>query len=224
VPVSVGKVLGRGIFAIDGALYDAQASRAAKIMDLSSATRLPGAHNWQNAALAYAATRPYVKDSRQIANAIASFPGLAHRIEDVGRIGNVRFVNDSKATNADAAAKALACYQDIFWILGGKSKDGGIESLAPYFPRIRKAFLIGEAAPLFEQTLGERVPHETSVTLERAVASALADARASSCTQPIVLLSPACASFDQFRDFEARGDMFRALVQEIAGQPVREAS
>ncbi|MGD0192996.1 MAG: UDP-N-acetylmuramoyl-L-alanine--D-glutamate ligase [Rhizomicrobium sp.] len=224
VPVSVGKVLGRGIFAIDGALYDAQASRAAKIMDLSAAARLPGAHNWQNAALAYAATRPYVKDTRQIANAIASFPGLAHRIEDVGRVGNVRFVNDSKATNADAAAKALACYQDIFWILGGKPKDGGIESLAPYFPRIRKAFLIGEAAALFEQTLGDRVPHETSMTLERAVASALSEARASSCTQPIVLLSPACSSFDQFRDFEARGDTFRSLVQEIAGLPVREAS
>jgi UDP-N-acetylmuramoylalanine--D-glutamate ligase len=223
-PVSVGKVLGRGIFAIDGALYDAQASRAAKIMDLSAATRLPGAHNWQNAALAYAATRSYVKDTRLIANAIASFPGLAHRIEDVGRVGNVRFVNDSKATNADAAAKALACFQDIFWILGGKPKDGGIESLAPYFPRIRKAFLIGEAAPLFERTLGDRVPHETSGTLEHAVASALADARASACTQPIVLLSPACASFDQFRDFEARGDAFRSLVQEIAGVPVREAS
>jgi UDP-N-acetylmuramoylalanine--D-glutamate ligase len=224
VPVSIGKVLGRGIFAIDGALYDAQASRAAKIMDLGAATRLPGAHNWQNAALAYAATRPFVKDARMIANAIASFPGLAHRIEDVGRVGNVRFVNDSKATNADAAAKALACYSDIFWIVGGKPKEGGIESLASFFPRIRKAFLIGEAAPLFEKTLAGRVSFVTSGTLDRAVAAAFAEARASSSSQPVVLLSPACASFDQFRDFEARGDAFRALVRDIAEQPVQVAS
>jgi UDP-N-acetylmuramoylalanine--D-glutamate ligase len=224
VPVSIGKVLGRGVFAVDGVLYDAQASRAAKIMDLASAARLPGAHNWQNAALAYAATRPFVKDARMIASAIASFPGLAHRIEEVGRIGNVRFVNDSKATNADAAAKALACYPDIFWILGGKPKEGGIEGLAPFFPRIRKAYLIGEAARQFAPTLADRVPHEESGTLAKAVANAFADARASACAQPVVLLSPACASFDQFRDFEARGDAFRVLVRDIATHPVREAS
>ncbi len=224
VPVSIGKVLGRGVFAVDGVLYDAQASRAAKIMDLATAARLPGAHNWQNAALAYAATRSFVKDARMIAGAIAGFPGLAHRIEEVGRVGNIRFVNDSKATNADAAAKALACYSDIFWILGGKPKEGGIESLAPFFPRIRKAYLIGEAAPQFAKTLEGRVVHEASGTLEKAVAAACADARASACVQPVVLLSPACASFDQFRDFEARGDAFRALVQDISAHPVREAS
>jgi len=224
VPVSIGKVLGRGVFAVDGMLYDAQSSRAAKIMDLSSASRLPGMHNWQNAALAYSATRPFVKDPRMIAGAIASFPGLAHRMEEVGRVGNVRFVNDSKATNADAAAKALACYSDIFWILGGKPKDGGIESLAPFFSRVRKAYLIGEAASQFAATLDGRVEHETSVTLANAVASSFADTRASSCAQPVVLLSPACASFDQFADFEVRGDAFRALVQDISAQPVREAS
>jgi len=224
VPVSVGKVLGRGVFAVDGVLYDAQASRATKIMDLSGAGRLPGAHNWQNAALAYAATRPFVKDARLIASAIANFPGLPHRIEEVGRAGNVRFVNDSKATNADAAAKALACYADIFWILGGKPKDGGIESLARFFPRIRKAYLIGEAAPLFAETLEGRVPYEASGTLAKAVASAFDDARVSACGHPVVLLSPACASFDQFRDFEARGDAFRSLVHAAATHPVREAS
>lgn len=224
VPVSIGKVLGRGVFAVDGVLYDAQASRASKILDLSGATRLPGAHNWQNAALAYAATRPFVKDARMIAGAIATFPGLSHRIEEVGRAGNIRFVNDSKATNADAAAKALACYSDIFWILGGKSKAGGIESLACFFPRIRKAYLIGEAAPLLADTLHGKVQYETSGTLANAVASAFADASGSACDQPVVLLSPACASFDQFRDFEARGDAFRALVQDVAAHPVREAS
>src|SRR5215469_10628726 len=140
IPVSVGKVLGRGVFAVDGALYDAQGQRAAKVMALEDAPRLPGAHNWQNIALAYAAARIFVKEARAITNAIASFPGLAHRLEEVGRIGKTRFVNDSKATNADATARGLACYPDIFWIAGGKPKEGGIESLARFFPRIRKAY------------------------------------------------------------------------------------
>ena len=224
VAASIGKVLGRGIFAVDGVLYDALASRAAKVMDLSGAARLPGSHNWQNAALAYAATRGIVKDARAIVSAIASFPGLPHRIEEVARIGKVRFVNDSKATNADAAAKALGCYPDVFWIAGGRAKEGGIESLASLFPNVRKAYLIGEAAVAFGQTLDTRVPHEISGTLERAIASAFADARMSPAAQPVVLFSPACASFDQFRNFEVRGDAFRALAQDIAAHPVREAS
>ncbi len=129
IPVSVGKILGRGVFAVDGGLYDAWSNGATKIMGLAQATHLPGAHNWQNAALAYAAVRPFVKDARAIASAIANFPGLAHRMEDVGRIGKVRFINDSKATNADAAARALVCFPDIFWIAGGRAKTGGIDSL-----------------------------------------------------------------------------------------------
>ncbi|HEV2562976.1 MAG TPA: UDP-N-acetylmuramoyl-L-alanine--D-glutamate ligase [Rhizomicrobium sp.] len=224
VPVSVGKVLGRGIFVLDGALYDAQGQRAAKVMDLSTAAHLPGAHNWQNAALAYAATKPFVKDPRAIAAAIADFPGLAHRIEDVGRIGKVRFVNDSKATNADAAERALICFPDIYWIAGGKAKEGGIEPLAPHFARIRKAYLIGDAASAFAKTLEGRAPYEISGTLDKAVAAAYADARNSSAPSPVVLLSPACASFDQFRDFEQRGDAFRASVNALSVPQVREAS
>lgn len=224
VPVSVGKVLGRGIFVLDGALYDAQGQRAAKVMDLSTAAHLPGAHNWQNAALAYAATKPFVKDARAIAAAIADFPGLAHRIEDVGHIGKVRFINDSKATNADAAERALVCFSDIYWIAGGKAKEGGIESLSPHFSRIRKAYLIGDAAQTFARTLEGRAPCEISFTLDKAVMSAFADARNSSAPAPVVLLSPACASFDQFRDFEQRGDIFRGLVSELASPQVREAS
>jgi len=224
VPVSVGKVLGRGIFVLDGALYDAQAQRAAKVMDLSTAAHLPGAHNWQNAALAYAATKPFVKDARAIAAAIADFPGLAHRIEDVGRIGKVRFVNDSKATNADAAERALICFPDIYWIAGGKAKEGGIEPLAPHFARIRKAYLIGDAAQAFAKTLEGRAPYEISFTLDKAVAAAYVDARNSSAPSPVVLLSPACASFDQFRDFEQRGDAFRASVNALSAPQVREAS
>src|SRR6201996_4013118 len=220
--VSVGKVLGRGIFVLDGILYDAQGQRAAPVMNLSSASNLPGAHNWQNAALAYAAVKSLVKDARLIAAAIASFPGLPHRIEDVGRIGKVRFINDSKATNAEAAERALVCFPDIFWIAGGRAKEGGIESLKSEFGRVRKAYLIGEAASDFAKTLGD-TPHEMSGTLDKAVASAFADARNANVAAPVVLLSPACASFDQFKDFEQRGDAFRELAKALA-EPQRQAS
>ena len=223
VPVSVGKVLGRGVFAVDGALYDAQGARAASVMALEDAARLPGAHNWQNIALAYAAGRIFVKDARTVTNAIATFPGLAHRMEEVGHIGKTRFVNDSKATNADATARALACYPDIFWIAGGKPKEGGIESLERYFPRVRKAYLIGEAAESFARTLDGKAPHEFSGTLDKAVEQAAIDAARSAAPAPVVLLSPASASYDQFKDFEQRGDTFRALVAKLP-QEVRAAS
>jgi len=214
-PVSVGKILGRGVFVVDGILYDAMGVNAVKVMDMASATHLPGAHNWQNAALAYGAVRRFVTDTKAIAAAIAGFPGLAHRMEDVGHIGKTIFINDSKATNADATARALAVYPDIFWIAGGKPKDGGIENLAGFFPRIRKAYLIGEAAPQFARTLDGKAPYEMSGVLEKAVASASADAAASSVSAPVVLLSPACASYDQFKDFEQRGDVFRTLVAKL---------
>jgi UDP-N-acetylmuramoylalanine--D-glutamate ligase len=217
-PVSVGKVLGRGIFVVDGALYDAQNGRVIKVMDMADAPRLPGAHNWQNAALAYGAVRAFISDTQAIAAAIASFPGLAHRMEDVGGRGKVRFINDSKATNADATARALAVYPDIFWIAGGKPKEGGIESLSAFFPRVRKAYLIGEAAGQFARTLDGKAPYETSGTLDVALAHAAAAAAASSAPAPVVLLSPACASYDQFKDFEHRGDVFRALVAGLTGE------
>ena len=222
IAVSVGKVLGRGVFVLDGILYDAQNEHAAKVMDLHAAVHLPGAHNWQNAALAYAAVKSLVKDARAIAEAIRSFPGLAHRIEDVGRVGKVRFINDSKATNADAAERALVCFDDIFWIAGGRPKAGGIVPLEPHFSRIRKAYLIGEAAEEFAATLAGKVDAEFCGTLEAAVSAAAADAAGSDAPAPVVLLSPACASFDQFKDFEQRGEVFRKLVAQLA--PAREAS
>jgi UDP-N-acetylmuramoylalanine--D-glutamate ligase len=224
LPVSIGKVLGRGIFVLDGVLYDSQGGRANRIADLKDAAHLPGAHNWQNAALAYAATRSFARDMRAVAAAIEDFPGLAHRIEDVGRIGRVRFVNDSKATNAEAAERAIACFPDIHWIAGGRAKESGIESLTTHFPRIRKAYLIGEAAESFAGTLEGHVPFEIAGTLETAVASAYADAARSQIAAPVVLLSPACASFDQFRDFEHRGDEFRAVVNRLSSAHLREAS
>jgi UDP-N-acetylmuramoylalanine--D-glutamate ligase len=213
----VGKVLGRGIFLVDGVLYDAAGGRAVKVMDMADAPHLPGAHNWQNAALAYGAVKPFIGEAGAIAAAIASFPGLAHRMETVGVRGRVRFINDSKATNADAAQRALAVYPDIFWIAGGKPKAGGIESLGAWFGRIRKAYLIGEAAGAFARTLDGRAPYEMSGTLDAALVHAAADAQKSGAPAPVVLLSPACASYDQFKDFEQRGDVFRALVAGLAG-------
>jgi len=177
---------------------------------------LPGRHNWQNAAAAYAATRALGLARADIVAGIASFPGLKHRQEPVATISGVRFVNDSKATNADATSKALACYESVYWIAGGVPKEGGIRDLTPFFPRIRRAFLIGQAAPDFAATLGGAVPHEIDVTLDKAVAAAFAAAKAE---RGIVLLSPACASFDQFTDFEARGEAFRALVASLPGAP-----
>ncbi|HWU55674.1 MAG TPA: UDP-N-acetylmuramoyl-L-alanine--D-glutamate ligase [Rhizomicrobium sp.] len=223
-PVSVGKILGRGIFVVDGALYDAMGARAVKVMDMAEAAHLPGAHNWQNAALAYGAVRPFISDMKAIAAAIASFPGLAHRMEDVGHIGKTVFINDSKATNADATARALAVYPDIFWIAGGKPKEGGIEALSSYFPRVRKAYLIGEAAAQFARTLDGKAPYEMAEVLETAVTHAAADAAASTVPAPIVLLSPACASYDQFKDFEQRGDSFRSLVARLPRDTASKAA
>ncbi len=224
VPVSVGKVLGRGVFVVDGGLYDAQGQRATRVMELSDAPHLSGAHNHQNAALAFAATISFVRDSRTVAGAIGSFPGLPHRMEELARIGKVRFVNDSKATNAESAARALVCFADIFWIAGGKAKAGGIESLASLFPRVRKSYLIGEAADAFAVTLDGKVAFEICRTLDRAVHAAARDAQVADAAAPVVLLSPACASFDQFHDFEQRGESFRKLVNALRKQPVREAS
>ncbi|MEA2981103.1 MAG: UDP-N-acetylmuramoylalanine--D-glutamate ligase, partial [Alphaproteobacteria bacterium] len=178
---------------------------------------LRGAHNAQNAAAAAAAGLALGLSADQIQAGLRSFPGLAHRMEEVGRHDGVLFVNDSKATNADAAARALASFTDIFWIAGGKPKSGGIVPLEGYFPRIRKAYLIGEAAAEFAATLDGKVAYEVTGTLDRAVTAAARDAEASGLKEPVVLLSPACASFDQYRNFEVRGDRFRELVLALPG-------
>ena len=185
--------------------------------DLTEAPTLRGAHNGQNAAFACAAGRALGLSVAQMQSGLLSFPGLAHRMEPVGRLGRVLFVNDSKATNADAAEKALLSFTDIFWIVGGKPKDGGIEPLRRLFPRIAKAYLIGEASEAFARTLDGGAPFERCGTLDAAVAAAARDARASAAPEPVVLLSPACASYDQFANFETRGDAFRALAARLIG-------
>ena len=216
--VAVGRPLARGVYVdANRTLWAAHAGAARRIADLDGIAALRGAHNAQNAACATAAALALGLGADAIAQALHSFPGLAHRMEQVGRKDAVLFVNDSKATNADAAARALASFEDIFWIAGGVPKAGGIADLAPYFARIRKAYLIGEAAKDFASTLAGRVPHVLSGTLERAVALAAEDALASRLRAPVVLLSPACASFDQFPNFEIRGNAFRDAVRRIAG-------
>jgi UDP-N-acetylmuramoylalanine--D-glutamate ligase len=185
------------------------------LIDLSAAPALRGAHNGQNAAFAFAAARVLGLAAAEIAQGLASFPGLAHRMEQVARKGRVLFVNDSKATNADAAEKALLSFHDIHWILGGKAKEGGVEPLRALFPRIRKAYLIGDATEDFAKTLEGAVAYERCGTLDKAVAAAARDAAMSDAPEPVVLLSPACASYDQFANFEARGEAFRAAVGKL---------
>jgi UDP-N-acetylmuramoylalanine--D-glutamate ligase len=181
---------------------------------LASGPALPGAHNAQNAAAATAVARFFGVSDTAIATGLASYPGLPHRQQRIVTVDGVTFINDSKATNADAAERALVCYDRIIWIAGGMSKEGGIEPLAPLFPRIARALLIGRDAPDFAATLtGHGVPFDTAGTLEAAVPAAFAAAKATET--PIVLLSPACASWDQFTGYDQRGDRFAALARGL---------
>ena len=195
---------------------------AGAFADLAGIGALRGQHNIQNALAASAAAMSLGVPAAEVAAALATFPGLPHRLEEIGRLGSTLFINDSKATNADSAATALAAFErDVLWILGGRPKQGGITSLTELFPRVAKAYLIGEATEEFAATLDGKVRFERCGTLDRAVAAASADAAASGAREPIVLLSPACASFDHYRNFEVRGDAFRALVAALPGIEMR---
>ena len=216
IPVSAKKSLGRGVSVMNAKLYCNLSGKCHEVSDLTQARSLEGKHNHQNAAAAYAAVQSLGVDPKSIGEAISSFPGLAHRMETIGMAGPVRFVNDSKATNADAAKQALKSYDNIFWVVGGVAKVGGIEPLAKHFPNVSKAYLIGEAAPEFHKTLAKKkVEHKVSGTLEKAILCATRDAMQSGKPDPIVLLSPACASFDQFKNFETRGEAFREQASRI---------
>jgi UDP-N-acetylmuramoylalanine--D-glutamate ligase len=215
--VSVRRPLPLGLYVENDTIMRAADGAASAIAKIGGIGSLRGVHNAQNAACAAGAALALGLSAQAIQQGLASFPGLAHRMEEVGRKARVLFVNDSKATNADSAAQALACFSDIFWIAGGRAKTGGIASLASFFPRIRRAYLIGEAATDFAAELQGRVPHVVVGTLERAVERAATDAEASDVPEPVVLLSPACASFDQYRNFEVRGDKFRELVRALPG-------
>jgi len=204
-----------GYFADGTDLMEASHGRYSRIGFLEGIGSLRGQHNAQNALAAVVACLKVGLDLGEIQSGLESFPGLAHRMEQVGRKDHVLFVNDSKATNADASAPALSSFPRIYWIAGGLPKEGGIEPLRSFFPRIAKAYLIGEAAPAFSATLGEAVPYEISGTLSAAVEHAAHDAALDDSGEAVVLLSPACASFDQFKNFEVRGDAFREAVAAI---------
>lgn len=183
--------------------------------DIGRYQTLRGRHNWQNAACALTVARAFGVSDTAIDDAMGSFPGLEHRMEIIGRRGRVLFVNDSKATNPEAAGRALSAFDPIYWIAGGKSGDGGLSQLQDSFGRISKAYLIGDAAAGFSAELAGKVPHIIAGDIGTAVAIAAADAELDGRPEPVVLLSPACKSFDQFRDFAARGDAFRTEFQSL---------
>ncbi len=215
IRVSSGQKLsgtGWSVFARKGFLAEWRGGRQVASIDLRPMAGLPGAHNHQNACAAYAAVRALGLAPRQIESGLASFQGLPHRSQLIGERNGVTFVNDSKATNVDSAAKALQAFARLRWIAGGLGKDGGIAALAPHLGAVRKAYLIGHSARDFALQLGD-VPHEICETMERAVARAAAEAEPGET----VLLAPAAASFDQYRDFERRGEDFAALVQALIG-------
>ena len=213
IRVHVGEVPSAfdGLSAREAAVFRA----GSRIADLTEIGSLRGAHNWQNAAFAAACGEALGIDGAALQAGLRSFPGLPHRMEEVGRKGRVLFVNDSKATNADSSEKALSAFHDVHWILGGKAKEGGIAPLSPLFDRVAHAYLIGASSDAFAETLEGQVPYTRCSTLDIATKTAAEAALASDAPEPVVLLSPACASYDQFRSFEDRGDQFRALVRGL---------
>ncbi len=216
--ISVNGALSHGIYVVGGQLMDARDGPVTQIADLRRAQGLRGAHNWQNAAAAYAIARHLGVASKTIISALYSFGGLAHRMENLGQIGSVQVVNDSKATNADAATRALASFSNIYWIAGGQAKEDDLTSVLPFLDRVQHTYLIGQDGPKMAKTLKEHGQTHICKTLNRAFAAAIKDAKASEKPDPVLLFSPACASFDQFTDFEARGDAFRALFQNSTNE------
>ena len=186
-------------------------------VSLADCAALPGAHNAQNAAAAFAVGQAMGLSQDNILAAFKNFDGMAHRLQMIADYEAIKFVNDSKATNIEATRHALAAFDNIYWIAGGRAKinaDGqtGLDMLNPYFGNVRGAYLIGEAAQAFASVLSENMPITVSGSLDQAVADAAMQAKSDHLEAPVVLLSPACASFDQFEDFEARGEAFAAAT------------
>jgi len=218
IPISVTSIATGGVYLKDGVLIDDTDGNQIEVTRVDNIITLPGSHNAQNAAAAYAAARAAGLSAEDIISGIRSYPGLAHRQQLIALIDGVRYVNDSKATNPEAAARALSCYPDIYWIAGGRAKEGGLDSLTPYLSHIRHAFLIGEAAEPFASALGDRIETEISKTLETATRDAHALIQKEAQEEAVLLLSPACASYDQYPSFEARGDDFVSCVKALPGK------
>ncbi|MDO8884997.1 UDP-N-acetylmuramoyl-L-alanine--D-glutamate ligase [Pseudotabrizicola sp.] len=215
IRISSGQKLdqfGWSVFARKGFLSEWRKGRQVASLDLRNVSGLPGAHNHQNACAAYAACRALGVAPKMIEGALHSFAGLPHRSQMVGERDGVRFVNDSKATNVDSAAKALQAFPAIRWIAGGMGKDGGIAALTLHLGAVVKAYLIGHSARDFALQLGD-TPHEICETMAQAVARAAAEA----VPGEVVLLAPAAASFDQYPNFEKRGEDFTQCVKTVLG-------
>lgn len=221
IPISGRGPAAGGVYVADGILIDDIDNCRNAIADIGAVATLPGDHNAQNAAAAYAASRVAGVPQASIVAGLQSYPGLAHRQQLVARIDGVAYVNDSKATNPEATSRALSCYADIYWIAGGRAKEGGLECLSPFLSRIRQAFLIGEAAEPFAARLEGAIDTRNSGTLEAAARDAHALAQRESQQDAVVLLSPACASYDQFPNFEERGREFERLVRNLPGNDRR---
>ena len=214
IPVSAQQAVQKGIYAKDATLMDTTRAAFAPI-DIANVQSLVGSHNWQNACVALAVCMQMGLSRDVIASGLASFGGLAHRMELVATIDGIRFINDSKATNADATANALAPFDPVYWIVGGKPKEGGIEALGKFFPKIRHAFLIGAATDEFATTLQGQVTYSKCGDLKTAFDAASKLAFKEKLPNAVVLLSPACASFDQWKSFEQRGDAFRSMAEGL---------
>ena len=221
IGVSVTHELKQGLFVDkEGILRDKLEPEHASLVNLYDIPNLTGRHNWQNAAFAYGACKLYGLAPREIEKGLRSFPGLRHRLQLVATIHGTRFINDSKATNADATSHALAPFNNIYWIAGGRAKEGGIETLAPYFESIAHAFLIGEAEAQFARTLEGKVPYTLCQTLDKAFEAAAQKAFDERKSGAVVLLSPACASWDQWKNFEERGDAFCMMAEKLLDRVV----
>jgi UDP-N-acetylmuramoylalanine--D-glutamate ligase len=213
VPISARSVVSRGVYVDDGVLYDDMDGDNKNIGSITHCRALRGQHNWQNAAAAYTAARLFGLDSETIMRGFETFGGLDHRLQLVGEKDGVLFVNDSKASNTGAALKALEAYDNIHWIAGGRLKEDSLDLLSPGLGHVKRAYLVGEAAPVFAAFLDGKLDYQPSGTIEQAVRDAAAYAESGDA----ILLAPACASFDQFADFEIRGAAFVEAVRKILG-------
>ena len=213
VPIGVGRAIEGGVSALHGTLFEDDEP----VADLSGIDTLPGSHNHQNAAAAFASARSLGLTRGEAARALSTYPGLPHRQETVAELNGVRYVNDSKATNGEASRHALVCYREIYWIAGGRPKADGLTAVLAELGRVRRAYLIGEAEAAFAAEIGDRAEVERCGDLARALEAAHRDAQRERPAGATVLLSPACASFDQWPSFAARGDAFRAAARRLCG-------
>ena len=218
IPISSTRTDIRGIFASRGVLIDNRSGQGTQVLDLRSLPTFAGAHNQQNAAAAYAISISLGVPTERIASAFETFPGLPHRQEVVEEQEGILYINDSKATNPISASKAISSYNNVYWIAGGQPKEGSWECTLPYLKNVKHAFLIGQAQRQLAAFLQGKVPYSLSQDLPNAFNQARRQALAEKSQKSVILLSPGCASFDQFKDFEERGEVFRTYVKTVITQ------